>query len=471
MKRSSGVLLHPTSLPGAWGGGDLGPEARRFVRWLGRAGQRWWQILPLGPTDDGGSPYNSPSAFAGDPALISLDDLVDEGWLDGPVALEPPPGPIDHAWIRDHRLPLVRLAGRRVADRQDLGPFLEANPWVGPWARFRALKARFPDRGFWGQPDDATPDETLVREELGVQWLFDRQWRRLRAEAESVGVGIIGDLPIFVSADSVDVQAHPSLFLLGPDGQPEVVAGVPPDGFSPTGQKWGMPLYDWPAHADSDFRWWRRRMSALLQRVDLVRIDHFRGFEAAWHIPAADPDATRGRWVEGPGPALFDALQDELGELPVIAEDLGVITPEVVALRDGFGLPGMRILQFAFGGDPEHAYLPHRYPANCVVYTGTHDNQTSVGWWRTIGEDERDRVRRYVGGDVDPKPSWALMRLAWRSRASLAVAPMQDVLGLGDEARFNVPGHRDGNWAWRMTQAPSDDLADRLATLTREVGR
>ncbi|MCO4773203.1 MAG: 4-alpha-glucanotransferase [Deltaproteobacteria bacterium] len=478
MQRSSGVLLHPTSLPGPWGGGDVGPEARRFVQWLRSARQAWWQMLPLGPVDGSGSPYNSPSAFAGSPGLISIDDLIADGLLDAAsrsvreLRADAPAGKVDFRFVRERRVPLVRQAALALA-RDDAGAveaFAEANAWAVEWAEFAARKAASGDAAWWQWKEQAVSWDDVATE-LAVQLLFARQWDRLHAAAGDAGVGLIGDIPIFVSADSADVASHRELFLLGAEGRPDVVAGVPPDAFSPTGQKWGMPLYDWEANAQEGFQWWRSRLTGLLERVDLVRIDHFRGFAAAWHVGADEPDAIHGEWVPGPGAALFEALRDACnGELPVIAEDLGVITPAVEDLRDRFGLPGMRILQFAFGGEPNHPFLPHSYPERSVVYTGTHDNQTTAGWWAGIGDDERARVLRYLGGGTGD-PSWDLIRLAWDSRAELAIAPMQDLLSLGDEARFNTPGLAEGNWGWRLSEPVAELVAGRLAEVTLRAGR
>ena len=490
MSRANGVLLHPTSLPGPWGQGDLGPEARRFASWLGAARQRVWQMLPLTPVDGGGSPYNSPSAFAGSAGLVSVDDLIADGWLDpnDPVLAElrdhcaaSDATRVDHAVIRALREPLVRTAARALMAAEgtprfpagEVARFREAEAgWLPEWTQFHALKQQHGGAPFWEWTESA-PEPALVAEEESVQFLFDQQWRRLRSVAAAHGVQIVGDLPIFVAEDSAAVWAHPELFLLGPSGRPEFVAGVPPDAFSPTGQMWGMPLYDWPANQAEGYSWWCARLASLLRRVDVVRIDHFRGFEAAWHVPATAADARSGAWRPGPGAALFTALSEALGggRLPVIAEDLGVITPEVEALRDDFGLPGMRILQFAFGGEPNHPFLPHVFPDGCVVYTGTHDNQTTLGWWQGLGAAERGRVASYLGRPV-VDPAWDLLRLAADSRADLAVVPAQDLLSLDDASRMNTPGRADGNWGWRAAEGALDVLcAGRLAELTARARR
>jgi len=476
MERSSGVLLHPTSLCGPWGGGDIGPEARAFSVWLGRGRQSWWQMLPLGPVDGGGSPYNSPSAFAGSAGLISVDDLLADGLLGHEEVVDlrrdAPKGDVDFRFVEERRVPLVRRAAMRLAsdDAGGVAEFVAEQPWLPEWSAFAASKHQNGGAPWW-EWDDRPPDPTLVATECAVQVLFARQWSRLREAAGAAGVRLIGDLPIFVAGDSADVTGQRSLFLLNEHGQPEVVAGCPPDAFTPAGQKWGMPLYDWEGNAATGFAWWRLRLTALLERVDLVRIDHFRGFEAAWHVPVDAPDASTGRWVPGPGAQLFEALQESCGDtLPLIAEDLGIITPAVEALRDGFDLPGMRILQFAFGGEPNHPYLPHSYPSRSVVYTGTHDNQTTLGWWLSIGEEERSRVLRYVGGGSGD-PAWDLIRLAWDSPAELAVAPMQDLLALDDQSRLNTPGRAEGNWSWRLDTRPDDLVAGRLAEVTMRSGR
>ncbi len=467
--RRSGVLLHPTSLPGRFGTGTIGPDARAFVGWMERAGQSLWQMLPLTPVDGFGCPYASPSAFASNPLLISLVDLVDEGLLDAddpalaPLAeaSERQPEFIDFDLLFENKLPAVRRAAARSLERGDLtAPFAQFvrdnSGWVHGWAEWEA--ARSPG--------------TSVEVERAVQHLFDRQWQRLRATARDAGVALIGDLPIFVSGNSAEVDDHPELFCVGDDGRPEVVAGVPPDAFSPTGQLWGNPLYAWEAHASTSYAWWKARVRALLRLVDYVRVDHFRGFAACWEVAADAVDATGGRWVPGPGRDLFDALCEDLGGLPFIAEDLGVITDDVKELRDSLRLPGMKILQFAFDGDPDHPYLPHNHGPRCVVYTGTHDNETTRGWYGTTDERSRDVYRRYTARDGSD-PAGDLVRLAMGSVADTCITPMQDLLRLGGGARMNCPGSVGSqNWTWRLRPGqPTGGDADALAATTRTFGR
>lgn len=480
--RCSGVLLHPTSLPGRWGTGDLGPDARNFLGWLESAGQRLWQFLPTTPAGAGGSPYSSPSAFAGNPMLISLDDLIEDGLLgDEPELAEladADPNAVDFALLRRCREPLVRRAAQRLLER-GAGPAFEAfvdhhAPWLAGWSAFAAEKRARGGSPWWdwdGKPL-GTRDERRIQD--AIQFLYFEQVGRLRAEAARRSVLLVGDLPIFVARDSADVRTWPSIFQLDAQGRPDAVAGVPPDAFSDLGQLWGNPLYDWAALAEQDYGWWRLRVRFLLQQVDLVRIDHFRGFAAAWAVPADAEDARSGAWVPGPGRALFDALRDELGgELPFIAEDLGVITPDVVALRDGLGLPGMRILQFAFDGNEDNAYLPQNHTPRSVVYTGTHDNDTVRGWWQHAPEWSRDALRRHVQRDVqDADVADTLLDLALRSPAGLCITPIQDVLGLDGAARMNLPGTPDGNWRWRLGPMQlTPKTAERLAQLTRDAGR
>ncbi len=490
--RSSGVLLHPTSLPGPYGIGDLGPAAREWVDALALAGQRWWQVLPLGPTGYGDSPYQCFSAFAGNPLLVSPDDLVADGLLsrDDLAACRLPHGPIDYAAVSRNKAAMVAKAwktfdkiGTVLVDEYD--QFRTENAaWLEDYSLFLAIK-QSGDGGSWlnwpkelrfrdpaALADGRHRVSPLDRVHAFGQFLFFRQWGKLRDYARSKNVLIIGDMPIFIAEDSSDVWANPDLFQLDADRRPRFVAGVPPDYFSATGQLWGNPLYDWDAHERTGFRWWVDRLRAAVAQVDLVRLDHFRGLEAYWEVPAEMPTAEKGRWAPGPGAKLLAALRDGLGGLPIIAEDLGVITPEVDALRLGFGLPGMRILQFAFGGAVEERFLPYAYVNPTVVYTGTHDNDTTRGWWdHTLTGAERLHARRFLncdGSDV----CWDMIRAAWASPALLAVAPAQDLLDLGTDARMNMPGRAGGNWQWRL---PPDGLrpavAHRLGELTALYGR
>ncbi len=492
LTRASGILLHPTSLPGPHGIGDVGQTARRWVDFLAAARQRFWQVLPLGPTGFGDSPYQCFSAFAGNPLLIDLDDLVKRGWLLEDDARPPtsfPEARVDYGAVIPFKRRALHLAFQGFqarAGQEDRSAFAafcaqEAH-WLDDFALFMALKDRF--QAAWNE----WPDEVRLRhpsaidryrrelapavdEHRFIQWTFFRQWEALKGYAHRRGIQIIGDIPIFVAYDSADVWAHPEIFYLDEEGRPTVVAGVPPDYFSPTGQLWGNPLYRWDVMAEYGYRWWIDRFRAVLRMVDWVRLDHFRGFEAYWEVPAGMPTAEVGRWVKGPGDDFFRALKQELGHIPIIAEDLGFITPEVKALRERWGFPGMKVLQFAFSG-PDNEYLPHNYTSpNWVVYTGTHDNDTTVGWFQSLDEDTRRFVLTYLardGADI----AWDLMRLAWQSVAVLAIAPMQDVLRLGTEARMNLPGRPWGNWQWRMKgNALSDELAQALAEMTYTYGR
>lgn len=463
LRRHAGVILHPTSLPGPGPVGELGPYAEAFLEWMVQAGLDTWQVLPLHPVGPGQSPYASPSAFAADPRLISIEALVAEG------ILEPSPMPwgqdvADFAGVLAWKLPLLRIAAARVATDPACRAFVEAErDWLDDWALYAAL-ARAHGGGWWEWPADAAKRKglaklrkehaALVAEEEGLQFLFHRQWTRLRQLAHHRGIRLVGDIPIFVSGDGCDTWAHRDLFRLGADGRPDPVAGVPPDYFSPLGQRWGNPTYAWERHAATGYAWWTARLRRELALVDAVRLDHFRGFCANWSIPASEEDARVGTWEAGPGRALFDAVADALGELPVIAEDLGVITDDVAALRDGLGLPGMKVLQFAYGDEADHPFLPHNYGhSNWVVYTGTHDNDTAAGWYASTDERTRHRFRLTTGRDGSD-PAWALLREAWASVADTAIAPMQDFLGLGPDARFNTPGAAEGNWAWRLRDMP-----------------
>lgn len=484
-RRRSGILLHPSSLPGPGRCGTLGADAFRFVDFLAEAGQTVWQVLPLGPTHDGGSPYQCLSVHAGNPALISLSRLLEEGWLsaaDAAAAAEA------DAWAPDDDAVWARLlAGfgeRGDDDRREYETFCrDHRDWLDDYALFVVLRERFGHAAWTDWPVELRDrhEEALaearqrhreVIERIRFrQFVFHRQWHALKAYANARGVLLFGDMPIFVAHDSVDVWAEPRLFKLDDAGLPAVVAGVPPDYFSETGQRWGNPHYHWDTMAQESYQWWIRRIASHLSLCDLLRIDHFRGFESFWEIPAERPDAIGGRWVAGPREALFDALVTQLGELPFVAEDLGLITPEVHALRERYGLPGMRILQFAFDGTPDNPYLPHNHDRAAVVYTGTHDNDTTVGWYQSIDEGTRRHVEEYLGHPAEPMP-WPLIRAAMASVAEMAILPMQDVLELDGSHRMNVPGTTEGNWRWRFDwdQVP-DDLAARLLRMSRLYGR
>jgi len=477
-KRSSGILLHPTSLPGRYGIGDLGAGAYRFVDWLAAHGQSIWQVLPLGPTSYGDSPYQTLSAFAGNSNLISLDRLVEDGLLGKSDLADAPPFPrarVDYGWVVPYHNQKLALAYRRFrADAQpalkrDFESFVSENQfWLDDFALFIALKRQHKLRPWTEWEGDLRRRDTSAlasareasAEQMDLerfrQWLFQRQWAALKHYARGAGLRLIGDLPIFVAHDSADVWTHQHEYSLDETGQPTVIAGVPPDYFSPTGQRWGNPLYRWDVKKAGGYHWWIERIRALLRLVDTIRIDHFRGFEAYWEIPASEPTAIKGRWVEGPGAPLFQAIKAALGELPIIAEDLGVITPAVEKLRDDFGLPGMKVLHFAWS-DPANPFLPHNHPVNCIVYTGTHDNNTTRGWWEDeVDERTRAFVKDYLGQDIQDIV-WTLARVGMRSAAADFVMPMQDVLGLGSGARMNTPGVSTGNWTWRIRERDLDD--------------
>ncbi|MGA2591384.1 MAG: 4-alpha-glucanotransferase [Bryobacteraceae bacterium] len=475
--RASGILLHPTSLPGRFGIGDLGPEAYKFLDFLAAAGQRIWQVLPLGPTGYGDSPYQLFSAFAGNPLLISLEMLADEGLLTAAElaqAPEFPAGEVDYGRVIRFKMPLLRAAYKRFRGSAEFGSFRSENAaWLDDYALFMALKESHGGEAIWSrwepqiaarQPAALAEWRARLAEEIAslqfTQYLFFRQWRSLHDYARGHGIQIMGDLPIYVAHDSADVWANPQLFQLDAQGDPAVMSGVPPDYFSATGQLWGNPIYRWDRMAQTGFRWWIARLRASLTLVDIIRVDHFRGLEAYWEVPAGETTAQNGRWVKGPGAALFEALQNALGELPIVAENLGVITPEVEAIRTQFGFPGMAILQFAFGKDPQAPdFKPHNYPRDRVAYTGTHDNDTTAGWWSSEGagdstrtpEDirqEREFTRKYLATD-GCEMHWVFIRTLMASVANTVLFPLQDVLGLGSEARMNTPAVPSGNWRWR----------------------
>ncbi len=492
-QRASGILLHPTSLPSRWGIGDLGDSAYDFADLLAAAGQRIWQVMPLGPTGYGDSPYQSFSAFAGNPLLINFDILLEEGLLapsdlaDAPIL---PDTAVDYGAVIPFKHRTLRRAFARFqqgyADhlRADFEAFCaEQASWLDDYALFAALKSanggdswsswdpglRRRDPGALDAARRTYTDE--IAYQRFIQYLFFDQWLALKKYVNDLGIQIMGDIPIFVAYDSADVWAHPELFFLDEDGRPLVVAGVPPDYFSATGQLWGNPLYRWDVLKARGYDWWIERFRATLTLVDVVRVDHFRGFAAYWEVPAGEETAVNGRWVEGPGADLFEAVERALGVLPIVAEDLGVITPDVEELRDRFDFPGMRVLQFAFGGNADQPYLPHNHIRRCIVYTGTHDNDTTLGWWRTASEKERRHVQLYLGRSGDDI-AWDFIRAALSSVADTAIIPLQDVLSLGSEARMNTPGRPGGNWTWRFSlHQMTPAIISRLRELTVLYGR
>ena len=470
--RSSGILLHPTSLPGPYGSGDFGAGAYHFVDWLATAGQKMWQILPLGCTGPGNSPYMSSSAFSGNLLLIDLNELSDFGWLsadDLVLHADFNSHKVNYSLVHEYRMARLRLAANRFfADKQyhhitEFEAFCTAEQsWLEDYALFMALTEKFnwQDWGLWPPAFAHREAGALLQasielsDEIGFwrfcQWCFFRQWRKLKQYANARGVLIIGDMPIFVAYQSADVWSRQQLFELGADNQPTVIAGVPPDYFSATGQRWGNPLFRWSAHEQENYAWWIERIRKTIELFDIVRIDHFRGFAGYWEIPASEPTAIKGRWMPGPGEKLFNAIRNKLGRLPIIAEDLGVITPDVVALLETFDLPGMRVLQFAFGGSSDNIYLPHYFINNMVVYVGTHDNDTTIGWFKSASEYERAFTCKYLRTD-GKEINWDLIHAASQSVADIAIYTMQDVLDLGSECRMNLPGSAEGNWEWRFT--------------------
>ena len=490
--RTSGVLLHPTCLPGPFGIGELGNAAIHFADWLREQGQTRWQVLPLGPTGFGDSPYQTLSAFAGNPNLINLETLAAAGWLPWAALRDVPPFPnerVDFGAVlpwRERMLESVYRgfqAGARAEERDEFAEWCASeSDWLADYALFRALKAHFNGASWvdWPRNYALRDANTLAQAQAEFapaieqycfrQWLFHRQWRTLREECHARSIRLIGDIPIFVAHDSSDVWARPELFELDEDGRPTVVAGVPPDYFSATGQRWGNPLYRWQALRADGYAWWVARLRAALALVDEVRIDHFRGFEGYWEIPASEPTAVIGQWRPGPGADFFRQIHSQLGALPIIAEDLGVITAEVEALRDEFALPGMKVLQFAWS-DPQNPFLPHNYPANCIAYAGTHDNNTTLGWWENeMDERARQFAANYLGQELH-EPNWSLIHSGMSSVARSFIATMPDLLGLGSEARMNTPGLEQGNWSWRLPpnydQHPGGARLGQLTWLTR----
>lgn len=471
LHRASGVLLHPTSLPGPDGIGDLGPQLGEWIDFLAKTGCKLWQVLPLGPTGYGDSPYQCFSAFAGNPYLVSAALLMDQGLLKRKDLADRPVFPVekvDFGPVIQWKLLLLNRAyvrfkqganSKLTADYQKF--CTEEATWLDDFSIFMALKEahggapwslwskEFRLRDEKSLADFSRENHEVIEQHKFRQFVFFTQWNAVHAYANAKGIKIIGDAPIFVSFDSADAWSHPELFFLDDDRKPTVVAGVPPDYFSPTGQLWGNPLYKWEVHKATGYKWWIERLAATLKTVDYVRLDHFRGFAGYWEIPAGMPTAEIGKWKKGPGMPFFKALRQAFPDLPIIAEDLGEITPDVIALRDGMDLPGMKILQFAFAADAKDPFLPHNYPVNCVAYSGTHDNDTVIGWYKTATEEEKDFYRRYLARSGDD-PAGDMVRGVWGSVAAFAVCPLQDLLRLGTEARMNFPGKASGNWTWRM---------------------
>ena len=487
--RASGVLLHPTSLPGPHGSGDFGAAAFHFVDWLVAAGQKLWQILPLGGIGPGNSPYMSSSAFAGNVLMIDLHELQQRGWLDA-TDVAPDPGFSDHrvdfGVVVPYRMQRLARAAERFAttasaeERADFEAFCKSHhQWLDDYALFMALSDHYRGGNWsWWDAGLANRERAAMKAALVThapriafwkfcQWCFFRQWLRLRAYANERGIEVIGDIPIFIAYESAEVWARPELFELDAAGVPTVVAGVPPDAFTAEGQRWGNPLYRWSAHAKERYAWWVERIRRTFELVDVVRIDHFRGFAEYWEIDAKEPTAIHGAWKPGPGEALFKAIGRALGPLPIIAEDLGVITPDVIALRKKFAFPGMRILQFAFGGGSDNTYLPHNHEQDSVVYTGTHDNDTTVGWWAASPPHQRQHVQEVLATHAT-EIHWDPIRCACASVGDTALYPLQDVLGLGAEHRMNFPGKGTGYWEWRFSRSQvKPEHAERLAHLCR----
>ncbi len=498
--RSTGLLLHLTSLPGRFGIGDVGPSARQFMSDLAEMGQQWWQMLPVGPTGYADSPYQAHSSFAGNPLLISPQDLAADGLLTEEELAEYPDlaaGPVDYAAVIQHKFRLLAVAASRITNdalwQRLLDEFRERSAvWLSDYCLFGAIKEALGGKPWFEWPVDLAlrlpAALNQARKDLRVeilrheiwQLLFDRQWACLRHEAAGRGIGLIGDLPIFAAHDSADVWANQEQFQLDDEGYPTVVAGVPPDYFSPSGQRWGNPIYRWETMADAAFGWWLQRFEETFKRFDLVRVDHFRGFAGYWEIPAANPTAEEGRWVEAPGRTLLELVRSRHAPPPIIAEDLGVITDDVMALRDDFGLPGMRVLQFGFGHDQGHSqHHPDHHVENAVCYTGTHDNDTTVGWFwgdndrhdRRRLNKERQNARAYLQSE-GREINWDMVGAALGSVCKLAVVPAQDILGLGSEGRMNTPAVATGNWTWRLAaDAFNDGIVERMSKLTAESGR
>lgn len=489
-KRGCGVLLHPTSLPGHGGIGSIGKDAKRFIDLLESLGMSYWQVLPLTPPACGNSPYSAFSAFAGNPLLIDLHQIYgDDGFSDKYFDGIQSDTHVDYGTVADIKMKLLQSAGTKFLNdaaapcKDEFWHFCDTTPWLHNYALFMALKKKYKGRSWekWPVAQALITSEAYEKysvelgHEIGIQkyiqWQFFRQWCLVRAYAAEKGIAIIGDIPIYVAYDSVDVWSNRDLFLLDSKGKPTVVAGVPPDYFSETGQLWGNPLYNWEVMASQNYEWWIERFKSSFKLFDIMRIDHFRGFEASWHVPAGEKTAINGKWIKSPGIELFDAIFASLGKLPIIAEDLGVITPEVDALRERYNFPGMKIVQFAFDSDSSNPYLPHNHQHNSVVYSGTHDNDTTVGWYNALSAAQRSKVNQYVGccdrGSIE-----SVIRAAFMSVADTAIFPLQDLIGLSSGARMNIPGTAFGNWGWRFTwDMISDDLVDHIREQVKCYGR
>jgi 4-alpha-glucanotransferase len=501
-QRASGILLHPTCLPSRFGIGDLGKSAYEFVDFLEKSGQKLWQVLPLGPTGYEHSPYTMNfSAFAGNPLLISLESLAEEGLLDSdqlsplPSSADVAPHRVDFDRVISHKLRFLKLAYEAFqslthSSNSDFEQFCQKQSyWLDDYVLFMSLLEANDGKSWnhWDraiaqrQPDALKASTEALRESIQfhqfLQFKFFEQWSRLRAYTNQKHIQIVGDISIYVCHNSADVWASPEIFKLDSETfEPAYIAGVPPDYFSATGQLWGNPVYDWEELQKTHYAWWVKRFQATLQYVDIVRVDHFRGFEAYWQVPAGEETAINGEWIKGPDAEFFESLREQLGSLPIMAEDLGIITPEVEELRDRFQFPGMRILQFAFGEDPNNPYLPHHYINNCVVYTGTHDNDTTLGWWAAASAAEKQFVAQYLGylsAEEIKQINWELIRLALASVGDLAIIPLQDVLSLDNHARMNDPSVSAGNWRWRYTSSDvlTQELSDRLLKLTHLYSR
>ena len=494
-ERSSGILFHPTSLPGKYGIGTLGKEAYAFIDFLKKSRQKLWQIFPLGPTGYGDSPYQSFSSFAGNPYLIDFDLLIEAHLLSEEDLRDVFFGNneeyIDYGAIYNQKYPLLRKAYENFKSsdnhemRENLEHFKRENAsWLNDYSLYISLKNHFNGLPWNEWAHDIKNREhgamEHYRNELAddieyhnfIQFLFFKQWGDVKRYANENGIKIIGDIPIFVAADSSDAWANPEIFLFDEERKPVKVAGVPPDYFSATGQLWGNPLYNWQKLKETNYSWWVERVRANLSTCDIIRIDHFRGFEAYWAVPYGDDTAINGQWEPGPGIDLFNAIKSQLGELPIIAEDLGLMTQGVIDLREATGFPGMKILGFAFDSGEENDYLPHTYTKNCVVYTGTHDNDTLIGWFQKAKEEDRQFARDYLNSRSDDEIHWDAIRGAWSSVANMAISPVQDFLGLGSEARINTPGVAAGNWQWRLKHGVlTDELAERIAKLTKVYSR